>query len=99
MGTHTAVLTIDFSPTASPGPVCGEPDERPNLRHLHVHAALWEAVVLLLIPEPGVHCGVLGWEGGVKVIFSVCTSLRMPLVSLGTAVECREDPLGGGKNS
>lgn len=70
MGDHTAVLTRDLSPAAPPGLVRGEPDERPNLCHLHVHAALWEAVGLLLIPEPGVHCGVLGWEGGVQVISS-----------------------------
>lgn len=69
MGDYTAMLTRDLSPAAPPGPVCGEPDERPNLRHLHVHAALWEAVGLLLIPGPGVYCGILGWEGGIQVIF------------------------------
>lgn len=78
------MLTRDLSPAAPTGPVRREPDEGPDLRHLHVHAALWEAVGLLLVPRPGVHCGVLGWEGGVQVTSPVCPARLMSWVALGT---------------
>ena len=57
-----------LSPSAPTGPVGGEPDEGPNLCNVHVPATLWEADDLLLIPGPGVHGGVLGWERGVQVM-------------------------------
>ena len=56
-----------LSPSATTGPGSGEPDEGPNLCNLHVPAALREADGLLLVPGPGVHGGVLGWERGVQV--------------------------------
>lgn len=72
MGINLAVVTFAHGPgglssSATTGLVGSEPDEGPDLCNLHVPAALREADSLLLIPEPGVYSGVLGWEGGVQV--------------------------------
>lgn len=68
---------VGLSPSATTGPGGGEPDEGPDLCDLHVPTALWEADVLLLIPGPGVHGGVLGRQGGVQVTPEACHNLLL----------------------
>lgn len=69
--------TAGLSPSATTGPGGGEPDEGPDLCDLHVPTALREADILLLIPGPGVHGGVLGRQGGVQVTCEACHNLLL----------------------